>query len=116
MTTKTRLTIRNANKVNTGPDPGLEFALFPCEQADVGIATLPEHWPIAQGDGLEKPTDLKYLQFEVVEYGTLYGGYWCERCIEAIGRQPGNTLLEDIQAGMVKKLTRVVCDFVRTGS
>lgn len=105
MTTKKRIKITDVKRVNPTP-PAVEQALFPCEQLSAGIEELPDHYPDPLG--YFPAEELRYLAFEVPAYESIFGGYWCPSCIEALNRKPGNTLAEDRLASIMRDVQTIL--------
>ena len=93
--TTAKVSIRNTNTVNHRHPPQLADAHFPCEQASAGLDELPQHYP--EHDGYFAASELRYLEFEIPKYESIYAGYWCDTCIAVINRKPGNTLEQDLR-------------------
>ena len=108
----TKITVRGASRTSKAPltTEMTGAAMYPCEQISAGIETLPSHYP--DYTGYFTASELRYLSFEIVQHNAIYGGYWCEGCITALGKRPGNTLAEDLQAEMMTRLQDSIKAFI----
>ena len=104
--TTTKVAIKNAKRANTGSLPHLSEAIFPCEQIHAGIEDLPHHYP--NTSGYFPASELHYLIFEIPVYETIFGGYWCESCINVLDRKPGNTLEQDLRESIQSAVCRAL--------
>ena len=75
----------------------LPEAWYHCQQVENGLITASNH-PMhpKPGDGMYQNSELWYAHFDVQEYNSRYGGFWCGECLEKLKLPKGISLFEHL--------------------
>lgn len=80
---------------------GVPEARYQCENESAGIGAADSHYREAGFTAGE----LRFARFHIAQHETIYGGFWCAACLEALGIKPrGATLQEYLEHRMAEKL------------
>ena len=67
---------------------------FPCENESIGLEGGVSHYR----DTGYPASELRFARFEMREYQTVYGGFWCPSCLQGLNiKQKGATLSQYLE-------------------
>ena len=83
---------------------------FPCENESVGLENGVSHYR----DTGYTAGELRFARFEIREYQTVYGGFWCPSCLQGLNIKPkGATLEQYLEYRAGKQAAESACKEIR---
>ena len=76
---------------------------YQCENFEAGLNLADDHFI---DGGYFPPGELQHARFDVKEYATLFEGYWCVPCLDALGvKRRGPTLDQALKDNLVGRIS-----------